>query len=390
MIGFKRKIRIVCLVQCRAVIDKVKLMLKIIEKDPKFDLKIIAFPEKITEFPKNKDLSFWKENYGDIVVNAIEDKDHWYDLKKDKPDYVIIQRPYDIYMPEEYSLAKMAEYTKIVYVPYGFSLANIYNITMTKEVMKELSIIIAENDDSHKYYTNLIKKINDDKKRVSLNIGYPIFDDVIKIADREESKFKQIEKKTSINVMYTPRWTSNKRGGGTTFFKYKDKIVDFFKDRDDMQLLFRPHPLAFQNFLQTKEMTKQEIDDYLSNFKNSNMTYDKSDTYLETMKDTDVIVTDFSSVISEFLFFNKPIIFLQSDLELLNNTMRDLCKGFYCCKNFTEIKKTLIDIKNGKDPLKKIRTEKMKKLRRLNDGTVSKRIVEYIKNDYKENNRRFR
>ena len=382
MFGFKRKIKIVCLVQSKTIIDKVKCVLKKIEEDKMFDLKIIAFPEDIKEFPKNKDLSFWRENYGDLVINSIEDN-NWYNLEKDHPDYVIVQRPYDIYMPKEYSLEKLAKYSKVIYIPYGYSLANIFDITMSKEVMKELSIIVAENDDANKYYNSLIDKIKDDKKRVSINIGYPIFDEIIKIADREESYFKKIDNKNSINVLYTPRWTSDKRGGGTTFFKYKDKMVEFIKNNKDMQLVFRPHPLAFQNFIQKKEMTKQEVQDYLSNFYNSNMVYDNSDTYLETFKDTDVIVTDFSSIISEFLFFNKPIIFTQSDLDILNNTMRDLCKGFYCCKNFSEIKKTLIDLKNGKDPLKKIREEKIRKLKKVNDGRVSERLIEYIKEDFK-------
>ena len=179
MFGFKRKIKIACLVQSKAIINKSRFLLKKIEEDSKFDLKIIAFPENIQEFPKNKDFSFWKDNYGDIVINSITDKKTWYDLQKDRPDYVIVTRPYDLYLPEEYSLAEIAKYTKIIYLPYGFSLSNMYYISMTKEIMKELSIIIAENDDAHKYYINLIKKIKDDKKRVSINIGYPTFDEVM-------------------------------------------------------------------------------------------------------------------------------------------------------------------------------------------------------------------
>lgn len=62
--------------------------------------------------------------------------------------------------------------------------------------------------------------------------------------------------------MWTPRWTTNKKLGGSNFFVYYKLLLEYAEKNDDVDLLCRPHPLMFDNFLKTGEMKIEEIDDY--------------------------------------------------------------------------------------------------------------------------------
>ena len=106
------------------------------------------------------------------------------------------------------------------------------------------------------------------------------------------------------NILWTPRWTTDKYAVETSFFDYKDCMIEYAKKNSNVNLVFRPHPLTFNNFIEKKLMTKKEVKDYISKFKD-NLYYDKSNEYMETFKDTDILVTDFSSIVMEFLLFNN-------------------------------------------------------------------------------------
>lgn len=377
-----KKIKVYFLVQYKAGCSKIKDVIKAMERDTNTEIKVIAFPEDINEFPKNKDLLFWKQQLGDIVIDSIQNN-QWFNLKNKKPDYVFIQRPYDNYLPEEYHKKELSKYTKICYIPYGYSLADIFDVTMTREDMKYLHIIFAENIEANKYYNKLIKSIDDNKKRYSVSLGYPILDRIKKETENNGSMFKRIKGKDSLNILWTPRWTTDKNIYETSFFTYKDTLIDYCKNDKKISLVFRPHPLTFQNFIEKKLMTKKEINDYLLKFKD-NLIYDDSKEYIETFKDTDVLITDFSSILPEYFLFNKPIIYTQKQngKNKENNILKKMKKSFYLADNMRDIKNILENLKKGIDPLKEKREKIKKELFKENDGDVSNKIVQYLKNDF--------
>ena len=187
----KKKIIVFFIAQYKAGADKFESVVKEMERDNSFDVKVLAIPEDINKLDKNKDFDYWNNKFGDITINALEDG-KWFDLKKEKPNYVFIQRPYDGLVPVEYRKTTLKEYTKVCYIPYGFSLADIFYISFTKEDMKDINIVFAEHEEVNDYYNSLIKEIDDNQKRYSVFFGYPALEESIKKVESMNSAFNKI------------------------------------------------------------------------------------------------------------------------------------------------------------------------------------------------------
>lgn len=380
----QKKIKIYFICQYKQSCNKTEDVINAMIMDNEIDVKVLAFPYDIKCFPENKELSFWKEKYGEHVINAVNGEE-WFDLAAQKPDYVFIQRPYDQYLPQQYSCKELSKFTKICYIPYGYNLANLYYLFSEEHFWKYLYIFFAENEYECNHAKHIFDSFEDDTKRYSLNLGYPVLDSVKKYTDEPVSAFKNISKKSRFNIMWTPRWTTDEKACGTTFFDNKDKIVEYAKQNKNVGLVFRPHPLAFENFIKEGIMKKAEVKQYLKKFENSNMVYDKSSDYYNTFKDTDVLVTDFSSIAIEYIIYNKPLIFCHTDMTILNDFMLELSKVCYCVKDWEEIKQVLDNLRNNKDVLKKKRERFIREKFYLYDGKVKERIINFIKDDFKNN-----
>lgn len=192
-----------------------------------------------------------------------------------------------------------------------------------------------------------------------------------------------MKSKIPLKVIWTPRWTTDKNLLQTTFFDYKDKMVTYFQNNKDSQLVFRPHPLAFKNFIDKNLMTQKQVQQYIEKFKEDNMVYDTESEYFETFKDSDVLITDFSSIIIDYFLLGKPIILCNQDKTTYMELMKKIDKVCYSAKNFKEIEKILKDLKSGYDPLKEKREQLSSELFHKEDKTSSsEKIVDCIKNDF--------
>ena len=376
-----KKINVYFLCQYKQGYNKFIDVVKGMQNDTKFNVKVLAIPENIKNFPTNEDYNFWYSKFGSITINAIINN-KWYDLKKEKPDCVFIQRPYENYLPQEYHITSLKQYSKICYIPYAFELINLRNIAMPDFFVKSIDMFFCTQSEEYKYCNNIIKNLNDGKKNEVYDLGYPSLYNIVKKVKEYNSAFSRIDKKINFNVIWTPRWTIDDKLCKTSFFDYKDKIIEYIKSHKDINFIFRPHPLAFENFINEKLMTKKQVDDYLNNFNNSNMYYDNSSEYYYTFAESDVLITDFSSIIIEYFLFNKPIIYCYSKNENETDFMKKMKKCFYCVSNWNELKTMLENLKAGNDPLSKKREKLLKEILKKYEDNVSLKIINKIKEKF--------
>ncbi len=384
MFKFKKnnkKINVIFLCQYKQGYNKFVDVVKRMQNDIMFNVKVLAIPEDINKFPRNEDYIFWCSKFGDITINAIANN-KWYDLKKEKPDYIFIQRPYDNYLPQEYHISSLKQYSKICYIPYAFELMNLRNVAMPDFFVKSIDMFFCTQNEEYNYCKTIIKNANDGIQRYVYDIGYPSLYNIVKKAKEYNSAFSKIDKKNNFNVIWTPRWTIDDKLFKTSFFEYKDKIIKYVKKQKNINFIFRPHPLAFENFIKEKLMTKMQVKNYLDQFKNSNMYYDNSSEYYYTFAESDVLITDFSSIIIEYFIFNKPIIYCYSKNENETDFMKNLKECFYCVENWDELKNILEKLKSGNDPLKKKRENVLKEILKKYEEDVSLNIICKIKENF--------
>ena len=70
-------------------------------------------------------------------------------------------------------------------------------------------------------------------------------------------------------MLWTPRWSENVELGGSSFLKYKDEVVKLVDKNDRMHIVFRPHPMTFNHFIEVGKITKEEADAYIQLYKES-------------------------------------------------------------------------------------------------------------------------
>ena len=101
-----------------------------------------------------------------------------------------------------------------------------------------------------------------------------------------------------------------------------------------------------------------------------------------TYEDTDVLISDRSSVIPLFFLTGKPIIYCHKK-DCYNDLSRRIAQGFYWVKNWDELRQTLEMLKQGQDPMKEKRQEIIKKEFYIPKTGAGCTIKELIKKGFK-------
>lgn len=369
----KSKITMVFLVQDLTIWNKLKSVYVQLDSDERFSTWILAIPDDVTQSGD--------DNYGDLkkmypgaqIIDAKE-KDGWYDLKQLKPDYVFFQRPYDTYLPVPYRSANVAKYAKTCYLNYGYNFTDMANLSMAKIFFRNIHLFFAENEIYQKKNIDRFKYSHKKGYRKSYNLGYPAFQDFM-------SQQESVHSDGHYKVMWTPRWSEDVEVGGSNYFRFKDRMIDYIKDNKDTSLIFRPHPMLFSHSLEVGRMTEDEVKEYLKIFnENDRFLYDNGKEYADKFWESDVLVTDFSSVIMEYYLTGKPIVYCPTGMKI-NPFFKDILSVNYVADNWEDVDRILNRLKNGQDELKEARQKKVNQF--IGDyKNISKRFANAIYEDY--------
>lgn len=383
------KINIIFLCHRPQVWDSLKTVFEACNNDKRISVTIVATPYK-KQLPdvgfshslyESEGAEEFFKNYPCNVINAYNYKTkEWFDLKTLQPDYVFIQRPYNICYPTEYSSYKISEYAKIYYVHYASNCIGNGTLELSYPIdfMKYVDTMFLQDFEDMKLVNKYLKKMKIKSKTIMT--GFPRYDGLEKFKNIESNNWNLPKNSEIKRVIWTPRW--NTKEGTCNFFDYKDFLIDYAEKNKNIDFIFRPHPQAFLEWNSTGEFPELQANEYIKRYENCiNAKIDKQKEYLTTFYSSDFMITDISSIIAEYFLTGKPIIYCHKK-DCFNDFSRRLSKGFYWVKNTEELEKAIKKLQLGEDPLYEKRQQIIKENFYINPEGAGKTIKKYIVKDF--------
>lgn len=288
-------------------------------------------------------------------------------------DYLFYGRPYDRYLPKWLQSKYVRKQTLICYIPYYYRIGQDQSY-LNERFINNIYYYFVESKHIEKFE---IKKqeytINKYNKKVECH-GYPIFDQLWGLSN------DTLKRNKKPCVLWAPRWTTDKNIGGSNFFKYKNYFLsnDFL---DQYSLIIRPHPLMFGNFISTKEMTTEEVELFKKECKNRGIYIDSNPSFVESVKLSDVLISDVSSMIVEYMVTCKPVIICKTDARIWGRIDPGLLTCMYKAGNCKEIETELFSAINN-DILSNKRRDYISNELQISSVKSSQRISQRIVDDF--------
>lgn len=375
-------IKIVFLVTRTNIWPSVQSVYEAAKRNAMVDTYVVALPPLINsdfDMATDKVYDFCKE-FDENTIRAYDREGRLlFDVESIKPDFIFLSIPYDDEYPEHYKAHELVRSASLCYVPYGYILvkSNIQKVTTDPHIVWHVKYIFADGKitfDAFKRKMKFSEKITG--KRL-YNDGFPRFD----LYSR-----KNAEEDISVNtLMWLPRWTTDINGEeekeASSFLKFKDAIVEY-AEREATNLIIRPHPLTFGNYIRLGVMTEAEVAEYKARITLSKqIILDESPSYYEGLLKADVLIADYSSIVAEYFITGKPIIYLGSNEHYTPEHM-EMYNSFYHAESWDDVEKVLTALKNGVDPKKEQRQSAITHFLADKPKDVGEHIVDILINDH--------
>ena len=315
--------------------------------------------------------NYFVEKYPESI-KLLNEKGECLDLVDYNLDYLFYQRPFDYRLPEAVSSKRMVKHLMCCYLPYGFTASDAFNynnlkndffdnqyfLFMDSPYMKNLFI--------KKYHYSYSRKI----KRIEY-LGYPGLEKYLEMGEKNL---------TTGYITWTPRWSFDEHQGGSTFLKYKDNFIEF-AETCGKSFFFRPHPLIHAEIIRHNIMTEDEWVKYLSDLEKKDVLIDIESPIDGILEKTEILITDFSTIIGSFFMTGRPIIYCENGIEF-NPVYQEMKDYMYVAHTWDEVQKYTNELLAGRDVLKSERLQFIEDTYKSSKGS-GYRIIERICEDAK-------
>lgn len=310
-----------------------------------------------------------------------------YDISVAKPDITFVSQPYDGVTTSQFSIAYMSEHTKLIYLPY-FTCQTIKNISGAFESFFKLDIekyaykIVCQSETMRQLY----KDFGSSGGKNVITCGLPKWDYVYdKNKDNVPIPMGWEEKLNGRTVFL---WNTHYTNDIDKMFDEWMKLIDFFLKNKDYALIWRPHPMAECVIKVYSPSAYPKFIELVKIIKNSeNIIFDNNSSYLPSFVYSDALISSQSSIVTQYLLTEKPIIitryYLNSENKEKYTTTID---GLF---DYTKIQSSL-SFSDTVDFIKKVHNKKDENIEErkwiirncftLHDGKCGERVAETIMN----------
>ena len=156
----------------------------------------------------------------------------------------------------------------------------------------------------------LITTVSDAERKSFLDPGYNYDENIIQTLGFPRFDNLKTNEKTKRQILIAPSWRTDlhnmtiKYIMDSDYFKTINSLINnktliSIAEKYDYNIIFKPHPMVYG---------------YVDLFEtNEYVTIDEKTTYQELFKDSDLLITDYSSIAFDFSYMKKPIIYYQHD-----------------------------------------------------------------------------
>lgn len=292
------------------------------------------------------------------------------------PDIVFYQKPYDVEVQHRH-IAKYHLNSLFCFCTYGFNTI-LEKWSINQPLLYYAWQIYMENSSVQSEFNAIMRK----NKKSLVATGLPMMDSLTKSKENFPNPWLNNRKK---KIIYAPHHTiANLHVDGiaySTFLDYADKILSLAeKYSDEVQFAFKPHPILYGKLLQIwgKDRTEKYYERW-SSLPNAQI---ETGDYLGLFKYSDAMIHDCSSFQVEYLYANKPVLFLLRDDQKSDNLSCISKKSFEMHEKALhagDIEVFIVNVINGVDRLKEIREHYVKKnLFPPNNKTACENIIDSI------------
>jgi len=203
-------------------------------------------------------------------------------------------------------------------------------------------------------------------------VGYPKLD----IYNDLERKYTN--KKT---IIYAPHHSYSRGLKIGTFHKTGEKILEFAKQNNEYNWIFKPHPDLKAILYKDRKYGKQFTEKYYAEWAKIGKIYEKGN-YFEQFMSSDILITDCDSFLLEYMPTMNPIIRLErKDSIKFSSVGKEIVKGVYRVQRFEELYCCLSQLKNKNgDVLFKKRIELTETILRKEKNACANIVKELEKN----------
>ena len=328
--------------QLPEVWDKQMTVFETLLRDSRFDPYVIYvsrydFVKKTLAPDDENDRKFYTDLYGQdrvLCFSSMSESD------LDSYAYLFYDRPFNHYLPGPLQSVHAAARTRLCHILYG---AYDWDTFPYELFSSGISIWFASNIhelDAHKAL------FGDDGVHSVYYPGYAAYEYYHGLTSNPGKN----------RILWSPRWSFDPVIGGSHFLEYINNWIEYVSRRRDVKLVIRPHPLLFDNLLSEHIMTAEEIDALKARCASAGITFDHNRIVADTFRNTDIVVSDYSSILGLFLAMDKPIIYCMFPHQLTQAFLKQL-DAMYHAESWEDIEKALDMLLDGEDPLREKRRE---------------------------------
>jgi hypothetical protein len=293
------------------------------------------------------------------------------ELRDFRPDVIFFGQPWGI--DSKNSAYAVANFALTCYAPYCFHL-----------MVSEYDYLEKFHRQLWRYFVETPRHLENYKARFKadncLSVGSLHLDRYL--VKKEPSldfwKDKSSDKK---RVIYAPHFTFSSSHMMATFHENGQFILNLASMYPETTWLFKPHPNFREHVLSNGVMTKQELDDYLAEWKKYGTVFEHGD-FFDAFKTSNCIITDCISFLADYFPTGKPAFHLRSGKQrtAFNDLGKEIVGTYYQIHSNAELEKLFFRaIISGDDFMKDVRLSQVKNFEAQVGGSASQRIFDHIR-----------